>query len=151
VFALTPGPSAETGEGDNSSTPAAPEETTFDPYTMWSSEPTSDGWASIEITFPFEVELSKVAVHSQHGGRYHAAEAVRIAAKTEGDFRDVVEKPLASAEDAVMFRPTKARTWRFHFKAGKSRIVVIRGLRFFSGEQEIFPALVPLDILHGCG
>jgi hypothetical protein len=55
------------------------------------------------------VELSKVVVHSRHGGKYHAAEGVRIAAKGDSDFRDVVAKPLASADAAVSFSPTKAR------------------------------------------
>jgi hypothetical protein len=92
------------------------------------------------------VELSQAVIHSQHGGEFHAAEAVRIAAKIGGGFRDIVEKPLASADAAVALPPTSARTWQFHFKAGKSGRVVIRGLQFFSGDQEIFPTLVPQEI-----
>ena len=61
-------------------------ELTFDPGTMWQSDRTSNGWASVQITFPFEVELTKVAVHSQHGGKHDAAEAVRIAVKSAGRF-----------------------------------------------------------------
>jgi hypothetical protein len=47
-------------------------------------------------------------------------------------------------QDAVLkFRATKAQAWRFYLKAGRTGAVVVRGLRFFQGEDEIFPRLVP--------
>jgi hypothetical protein len=125
-------------------TAAGSEPPTFDPQTMWQSDRTSSGWATVRIVFPFEVELSKVAVHSQHGGKHDGAEAVRIAVDTDNGRQEVVAKPLASADAAVSFPPAKARTWEFAFKAGESRSVVIRGLQFFSGGEEVFPPLVPL-------
>jgi hypothetical protein len=117
---------------------------TFDPQAMWQSSATANGWASVEVAFPSEVELTKVAIHSRHGGKYHPAEAVRIAVAGDGGFRDVVETPLASADAAVSFPQTKARTWRFFFKTDASRAVVIRGLQFFIGDDEIFPTLAPV-------
>ena len=130
-------------EKQPANTPKADEATTFCPTMMWQSNPASSGWASVEITFPFEVKLTQVAVHSRHGGKYHAAEALRVVAKRDGGFRDVVAKPLASTDATVSLPRTKARAWRFLFQADQSRSVVIRGLRFFSGGDEIFPALVP--------
>jgi hypothetical protein len=121
----------------------ASEAATFDPQTMWQSERTADGWATVQITFPFEVELTKVAVHSQHDGLHDAAEALRIATKTDSSRREVTAQPLKAADAMVSFSPQKARTWEFAFKAGKSRSVVIRGLQFFSGDVEVFPPLVP--------
>ena len=126
--------------------PAALEEAkTFDPQTMWQSNPTSNGWVSVQVEFPSEVELTKVAIHSRHGRKFHPAEAVRIAVKSQDGFRDVVEKPLASPNAAVSFPPSKARTWQFFFKADESRSVVIRGLQFYSGRDEIFPTLAPFQ------
>jgi hypothetical protein len=57
--------------------------------------------------------------------------------------QNVVEKRLESADASVSFPAAKGRTWRLQFKAGESKIVVIRGLRFFLGEREAFPSLVP--------
>ena len=88
-------------------TPKADEATTFCPTMMWQSNPASSGWASVEIIFPFEVELTKVAVYSRHGGKYHAAEALRVVAKRDGGFRDVIAKPLASADATVSLPRTK--------------------------------------------
>ena len=39
---------------------------------------------------------------------------------------------------------TKGKVWLLEFQAGESGIVVIRGLRFFSGDEELLPPLVPL-------
>jgi hypothetical protein len=128
---------------EKSKQPAASETATFDPQTMWQSERTADGWATVRITFPFDVQLTKVAIHSQHGGLHDAAEAVRIAAGTAEGLRAVASQPLKSADAAVSFPPQKARSWELAFKAGKSGVVVIRGLQFFSGDAEIFPPLVP--------
>jgi hypothetical protein len=125
-------------------TAAGAEPPSFDPQTMWQSDRTSSGWATVRVVFPFEAELSKVAVHSQHGGKSDAAEGLRIAVDTGSGLREIAAKPLASADATVSFPPTKARTWEFTFKAGESRSVVIRGLQFFSGDEEIFPPLVPL-------
>ena len=51
---------------------------TFDGKLMWQSAKSADGWVSVEVTFPYEIELTAVAVHSQHSGQYHPALAVRI-------------------------------------------------------------------------
>jgi len=47
-------------------------------------------------------------------------------------------------EAGVSFAPTVASDWRFHFRAGPSNLVVVRGARLFSGEAEIFPPFVPV-------
>lgn len=117
---------------------------TFDASKMWCSSETKSGWVSLEIHFPTEVELTKVAIHSQHSGEYHAAAAARIAVGLKNKrFRDVVKEPLKDVDAIVDFPKTKGRVWQFDFQAGPSRFVVLRGLRFFSGEDELFPPLVP--------
>jgi hypothetical protein len=121
----------------------ADELTTLATDSMWQSDRTTDGWASVEITFPFEVRLTRVVIHSRQGGKHHPAKAVEIAAKMGSGFRDVVRRPLPSVDASVDFAAKQSRTWRFRFKAGKSQSVVIRGLQLFSGDDEIFPSLVP--------
>jgi hypothetical protein len=117
---------------------------TFDAATMWQSAKTGTGWVSVEVTFPYAVELSHIGVHSQHSGEYNAARAVRVAARDAKDqFRQVAKVDLKSPDEKVPVTKTKARVWRFEFQAGESQCVTLRGLRFYSGPDELFPALVP--------
>ena len=121
-----------------------PGEVKFDQNTMWHSGKTATKWVSVEITFPYAVELTRVAVHSQHSGEYHAAQGVRVAVReSEDKFRVVIEKNLKSVDDTVTLPKTKGRVWQFEFRAGESEVVVIRGLRFFSGDDELFPPVIP--------
>ncbi len=117
---------------------------TFDATTMWHSDKVKDGWASVEVVFPYEVELIQIAVHSQHSGEYHAAHAVRIAVREgKGKFRLVAKSGLKSADDTVAIPNTKGRAWRFEFRTNEGGALVLRGLRFFSATGELFPPLVP--------
>lgn len=117
---------------------------TFDPKTMWQSTKSASGWVSVQITSPYEIDLTRVTVHSQHSGEYHIARAVRIAVRDSGGrVRQVASTALKSADDTVAFPKTRARLWRFEFQAGESGIVVLRGLQFFSDSDELFPPLVP--------
>lgn len=128
-------------------TPVAPSRgpgITFDPGTMWHSGESSTGWVQADVSFPFPVQLSKVAVHSQHSGKHHAALGVRIQAKSDEGWREVAEAELPGVDHSFSFPATVAQEWRFRFRAGDSNQVVIRGLRFFSGEAEIFPPFLPV-------
>lgn len=117
---------------------------TFDVGTMWQSGKSKTGWVSVEVKFPHEVELSHVGVHSQHSGEFHAARAVRVAAQDAKDkFRQVAQAALKSPDEKVAVTKAKARVWRFEFQAGESQAVTLRGLRFYSGPDELFPPLIP--------
>ena len=117
---------------------------TFDAGTMWQSGKSKTGWVSVEVTFPYEVELSHIGVHSQHSGEFHAARAVRVSVPDAKDkLRQVVLAALKSADDKVAVPKTKARVWRFEFQTGESQSVTLRGLRFYSGTDELFPTQIP--------
>ena len=117
---------------------------TYESTSMWSSAKSKTGWVSVQVTFPFEIELTGLGVHSQHSGEYHAARAIRVAVQdTDGKFQPVTKADLKSIDDAVKFAKTKAKVWQFEFQAGESGIVVLRGLQFFSGDDELFPPLIP--------
>lgn len=117
---------------------------TYDGNKMWSSGETQTGWVSLQIRFPIEVELTKVGIHSQHSGEYHAAIATRITVQGKnGTFPEVDAIPLKSTDTTVELKKTKGRVWQFEFQAGPTKMVVLRGLRFFAGENELFPPLVP--------
>jgi hypothetical protein len=117
---------------------------TFDGKLMWSSAKTATGWATVDVSFPYEVELTGIGVHSQHSGQYHPARAVRVRVRAnEGPFRDVANAELKSVDETVALPKTKGKTWQFDFQADETNCVVLRGLQFFSGDDELFPPLVP--------
>jgi hypothetical protein len=116
---------------------------TFDPEIMWHSGEATDGWVQADVTFPCPVELSGVGVHTQHSGKFHAARAVQILVPSGDSWRQVVDSELPAVDEVVSFASTTAQVWRFRFEAGESNRVVVRALRFFSGETEIFPPLLP--------
>jgi hypothetical protein len=89
------------------------------------------------------VTLTGVAVHSQHSGRFHAADRLRVETPGPRGDRPLREFSLTSVDEQVALSPTAARVWRFRFHAADSRVAVIRGLRFFSNRGEILPPLVP--------
>jgi hypothetical protein len=117
---------------------------TFDAGSMWQSGKSKTGWVSVEVKFPYEVELTHVGVHSQHSGEFHAARAVRVAAQdAKEQFKQIAQVALKSTDEKVPVQKTKSRVWRFDFQAGESQSVTLRGLRFHSGADELFPVLVP--------
>ena len=123
--------------------PSAGPGITYDPKNMWHSDKLPNGSASIEITFPFTVELSGLAIHSQHSGLDHHAAAMKLSAVEESGSRIVVEKQLNDIDAVVTFPKTTAKQWKLTLQAGKSRILVIRGLRFLSDGREVVPHMVP--------
>ncbi|MDB5345472.1 MAG: hypothetical protein JWP89_3849 [Schlesneria sp.] len=115
---------------------------TYDPGTMWHSKPLPNGKATLEIAFPLPVTLTGIAIHSQHSGIHHEATAMRLETNDQAPAL-VVEKPVKSIDEVVTFAPTEATKWSLTLTAGASRILVIRGLQFFNGDEEIYPHLVP--------
>jgi hypothetical protein len=101
------------------------------------------GWVRVDVVFPAAVTLTRVGVHSQHGGRYHAADALRVEAASAGEFVPVGESALESVDQVVPIPSRTARSWRFWFHATDGKAVVLRGLRFFGRKGEIVPPLVP--------
>ncbi len=118
---------------------------TYDGGVMWHSAKSKTGSVTVRVTFPFEVELTGVGVHSQHSGEYHAARAIRVsAADAKGKLLPVAKADLTAVDETVKLPKAKGAVWQFEFQAGESGIVVLRGLQFFSGDDELFPTLIPL-------
>lgn len=111
---------------------------------MWHSDSTTTGWVSVELTFPQEIVLTGIGVHSQHSCEYHAAESIRINAMVNGtNFSIVGDFSLERVDQKVVFNDTVSKTWKFDFQVKDSDKVVIRGLQFFSGDNEIYCPLIP--------
>ena len=123
--------------------PSAGPGITYDPGTMWHSKPLPNGKAVLELTFPMPVRLTGLAVHSQHSGIHHEARAVRLEAVDGNSRTEVIDKPITSFDEIVTFPATTSTRWSLTLTAGSSRILVIRGLRFFDGDEEVCPHMIP--------
>jgi hypothetical protein len=116
---------------------------TFDAASMWHSDSSPSGWVELVLTFPVPVTLSRIAVHTQHSGRYHAARRIRIWTGEVAGESLVTDADLASPDAEVAFAPARGRRWRIALESADRGQVTVRGLRFFSGDAEVFPPLVP--------
>src|SRR5262249_10971010 len=86
---------------------------TFDAGTMWHSAKSPTGWVAVQVTFPYEVELTRLAIHSQHSGEYHVAKGVRVSVRNPGgELQGVARADLKSADDTVTLSKTRGRVWQ---------------------------------------
>ena len=116
---------------------------------MWMSGKAKDVWVNIELEFPIAVRMNRICVHSQCGGGLYPVKAVRVEAETEG-FNEVGKDENVSEDEVdVSFMEVKAKRWRLSFKPDESGQVVIRGLRFYSSQGEIFSQLYPTYLVNG--
>ena len=116
---------------------------TFDPATMWHSDPSPAGKVALEIEFSRDVALSGILVATGHSGQYHPAKKLRLQRVDRGRLIEVVSTSLASTDQRVDFPAATARAWHLELTAGESRTVVVRGLRFYSGKEELAPSATP--------
>lgn len=116
----------------------------FDPESMWRSDKASTGRPALQVELPVEVPLTRIVVHTMPQGSAGAAQEVRVSVQEPGGgFHMVAHKSLRSGDDAISIRRTTGRVWRFEFRTEPGKFVVIRGIQFFSGRDELFPPLVP--------
>lgn len=119
--------------------PSPGPEISFDQNRMWHSDSVNAGWVELDLTFPVPVTLTGIRVHSGHSGRYHLARRARVATLDADPPRDLADAPLAGMDAMVAFAGTTSRRWRVALMAGPRRMVVVRGLRFLNGSEEILP------------
>ncbi|MEL7499649.1 MAG: hypothetical protein AAFN77_18745 [Planctomycetota bacterium] len=112
--------------------------------TMWCSARQQDGVASVSLTFPTSISLDRIEVYSEHSGKSHRVTGVTVSTVDKnGNLSEVGRSKISEADDEVRFKESTSQEWKLDFRAGKSKMVVLRGLRFFKGEQEFFAPLVP--------
>ncbi len=115
---------------------------TYNPKTMWHSGKGREGWVKLKLSFPAEMELDQMNIYTQHSGRFHIANAIRISAGKGSKRKLVIEKRLASADETVKFKSTKSQEWTIELKSGDRESVVVRGIRLFSKSRELFPSFL---------
>lgn len=111
---------------------------------MWhSSQANEAGWVSLDVTFSRSVTLNRLLVYTEHSGQYHRAHEVQLEKQVRSGFEPVVHAKTPSRDAEIEFPAAKAQRWRIALKAGASGQVVVRGVRFFLGDEEWFPPLGP--------
>jgi hypothetical protein len=116
----------------------------FDVGNMWNSASGAPGaWSEIDVRFPLAARLSRITVHSEHSGRYHRAQALEVLVKGAGGFEAVADVENPEADQSLSFAARRAQAWRLRLRRGESGYVTLRGLRFFDGDVEILPKMVP--------
>ncbi len=155
---------------------------TYDPANMWHSDRNLKEPATLEFEFPFEIEATGIAIHSQHSGLDHEVSGMELLVcdepvgkkpkkapakkppaskgKTAGSgkgtgpeagggaeeaYRSLVKQPVKKMDEVVTFEKTRARRWRLVLEPDESRTIVIRGVRFLNGDEEVIPRQVPFD------
>ncbi|MEO1982504.1 MAG: hypothetical protein ABGZ24_18500, partial [Fuerstiella sp.] len=98
---------------------------------------------ALTLKFPFPVELSSMRIYSGHSGAYHPVTSASVMVPGDGgNYRELGSSDFQSLDGQVMFDTTESRSWRLALTPGKSRKVVLRGIRFYSGDIDIFrPAI----------
>ncbi len=111
---------------------------------MWNSALGAPGtWSDIDLRFPLAARLSRITVHSEHSGRYHRAQALEILARGAEGYELMARAENPQADQSVAFAARRAREWRLRLRRGDSGYITLRGLRFFDGQVEILPKMVP--------
>ena len=111
----------------------------YDAGSMWHSEPV-EGNVTLDLTFPFPVELTRIRLYSGHSGQYHPVKAFSVSVPTAtGSQNSLANHELKSFDGEVTFPATESQRWHLEMTPGESKTIVLRGLRFYSGKTEIFP------------
>ncbi len=115
----------------------------FDAKSMWHSAKQDNGIASVTLKFPKPIELDRIKIYSQHSRKSHEVKKARVSTGVGTKLAAIATTDIDSPDGEITFTKTKSQYWKLDFQAGKSKAVVIRGLRFFSGDKEFYPPLVP--------
>jgi hypothetical protein len=110
----------------------------YDGGSMWHSEPV-EGNITLELTFPFPVELTRIRLYSGHSGQYHPVKAFSVSVPTAtGSQNSLANHEMKSFDGEATFPATESQQWHLEMTPSESKTVVLRGLRFYSGKTEIF-------------
>lgn len=114
---------------------------TFDATRMWHSDSSAAGRVDVVFVMPVAVTLSRIALFTQHSGRYHAARHAQVWLLEGDQERLIAAAPLAGADAEVSFAPVRGRMWRVSLDAAERGMVTVRGVRFYGPAGEVFAAL----------
>ena len=104
---------------------------------MWHSGNLDSNEALLTVKVPLPIPVDRILVYSQHSGNYHMVEAVSMRFYLGGqptyDYSERVHYP----DKELLFPVQQTDQIELKLKAGTSKMIVIRGMRFFNGVDEI--------------
>jgi hypothetical protein len=116
----------------------------YDPGNMWhTNHNLTMAKATLNITFPFPVEIDGIGIHTQHSAMDHHATHATLAAADAEPVVPLLDTPLTKFDAEVNFPKTQSRKWRLELTPGPSKTVVVRGIRFLNRGREIYPRMAP--------
>ena len=109
----------------------------FSGTSMWHSGALNPNDAALTVKFPLPISINRILVHSQHSGNYHMAEGVStrlyLGEKQVSEYNERIHYP----DKELLFPVQLVDKVEFIFKPGESKMIVIRGIRFFNGIEEL--------------
>lgn len=121
---------------------------TYDPDNMWHTvHQIPAKQASLDITFPFPVEIDGLGVHTQHSAMDHHATHIRVQATDAQTPIDLADQDLDSIDAEFPLPKTRSQKWRLELTPGPSKTIVVRGIRFLKNGKEIYPRMAPYGSL----
>ena len=65
--------------------------------------------------------------------------------RAKGEVTEVANSEIDAPDGEIKFSETKSQRWTLDFVTGESKTAVLRGLRFFNGDQELYDPIVPYE------
>jgi hypothetical protein len=104
---------------------------------MWHSGASNSNDAALTVRFPLPIPINRILIHSQHSGNYHMAEGVStrlyLGDKQVYEYNERIHYP----DKELLFPVQLVDRVDFMFRTGESKMIVIRGIRFFNGIEEL--------------
>jgi len=96
--------------------------------------------ATIHLKLPIAVEVSRIRHYSQYCERYQQAVSFSCATPDPGSLvRTLPSGKLQGFHGDLSFSVTECQNWQLELPPDESTMAVVRKLRFYSGETEVFP------------
>ena len=122
---------------------------TFHKRTMWHSSKQEDGIVTVNLTMPVPTTMDRIKIYSQHSGKYHGATGVEVSTvDQDGKATKVAKSKIDAPDGEIKFDKATSQQWKLEFRTGKSKTLVLRGLRFFNGDTEMYAPLVPPEAIQ---
>jgi hypothetical protein len=110
----------------------------FDADSMWMTKVTAAQWGTLDIHFPIGVVLTKICLHAGCGENLYAIKKIKLQTIQGEKVSDLAETSISAPNTFVSFEACSTDHLRLSFQASDEGTVILRGIRFFSKDCEIF-------------
>ncbi len=121
--------------------PIKPISSSYDMYTMWQSPSTNPkGWVSLPVVLPRVETVTRIVIETGVAGGQKVAKAAQVEAMTASTaFKKVGQLQDADGRIDLSVSAVSAQEWKIALRTSPGQQVVLRGVRFFNGNTELYP------------